>query len=188
MGLGGQRTVMLDFTVRTITNSNVLKIIFSSKHQIYSCSVEDGHNGKPKATIYQQGLDDGSSTSSVIGNFENKDQGNGTESANGNDKNDPVIASLISCASKVFQQTLIKPESLKLLLEHAKIPSNCPFLDREFVHPLIWTGLSTQQWTNYCALQEIQKTFLHLPCAPGWFRNFSLLNTCTRDGAWTFYN
>ena len=127
MGLGGQRTVMLDFTVRTITNSNVLKIIFSSKHQIYSCSVEDGHNGKPKATIYQQGLDDGSSTSSVIGNFENKDQGNGTESANGNDKNDPVIASLISCASKVFQQTLIKPESLKLQLEHAKIPSILSF-------------------------------------------------------------
>ena len=112
MGLGSQRTVILDFTVRTITNSNALKIIFSSKHQIYLCSVEDGHNGKPKATIDHQGLDHGSSTFSVIGNLGNKDQGNGTESANDYGKNVPEITSLISCASKVFWQTLIKPESL----------------------------------------------------------------------------
>ena len=71
MGLGGQTTVKLDFTVRKITNSNLLKIIFSSKRQIYFCSVENGRNVKSEATIDHQGLDDGSFTSSVIGNLEN---------------------------------------------------------------------------------------------------------------------
>ena len=56
------------------------------KHQTYFFSVVDGHNGQPKATIDHWGWGDDSTTSSVVGNFENQDQGNWLESANDYDE------------------------------------------------------------------------------------------------------
>ena len=56
------------------------------KHQTYFFSVVDGHNGQPKATIDHWGWGDDSTTSSVVGNFENQNQGNWLESANDYDE------------------------------------------------------------------------------------------------------
>ena len=58
------------------------------------------------------------------------------------------------------------------------------FLDREFVNPSIWTLLLAQQQTNDCACQETQKTFPCLVCATKYCKNFILLNTSIREGAW----
>ena len=53
---------------------------------LFFLSVADGHNGQPKVTIDHWGWGDDSTTSSVVGNFENQNQGNWLESANDYDE------------------------------------------------------------------------------------------------------
>ena len=59
----------------------------------------------------------------------------------------------------MFWLKLIKPESLKLKLEQAKISANFFFLDRKLVNRVVRSVLLAQQKTNDCALLEIQKTY-----------------------------
>ena len=53
----------------------------------------------------------------------------------------------------------MKPESLKIKLEQAKISANFFFLDRKFVNRVVRTVLLAQQETNDCAILEIQKAY-----------------------------
>ena len=85
--------------------------------KLFFCSVGDGHNGQPKATVDYHGLSDGSTIFYGVGNLQNEEQTYWLEGANGYDKTiefGPEILSSISCASKIFYQKPIKPESLKL--------------------------------------------------------------------------
>ena len=60
----------------------------------------------------------------------------------------PQVSSSIDGATKMFWQKPIKPDSLNVKLEQAKIPANCLFLNSKRVNSSVWTIIIVAQRAN----------------------------------------